>query len=356
MQMAIDVAGFTARRGRPAAPGHGLQAQPPAHGAAPPAALRRHGRAGHHRRRSPTRSSRRWRPSPTTASPRATRCRSPTWCTRRPWIKLYEPAAFCAALLNAQPMGFYSPQSLVQDARRHGVVVRTPDLNASDWRADARTVRSAPTGGAGGAARAVVGALARRRPGQGGRRRPSLRRPGGPRAPGARARRSAHLEAMATAGAFGCFGLDRREALWSVGAVAQSRPGRLQGIVTGADAPTLPGMSDQEVAVADLWATGVAPDGHPTRFVREPVSTAQGVVPAVGAAGPRRRQPGGGGRRGHPPPATGHGPGHHVHQPRGRDRPHQRGVLEGCWARYRRVAGARRRCSSGGGWRRPRGW
>jgi error-prone DNA polymerase len=42
------------------------------------------------------------------------------------------PAAFCAALLNAQPMGFYSPHTLVQDARRHGVEVRTPDLNASE--------------------------------------------------------------------------------------------------------------------------------------------------------------------------------------------------------------------------------
>src|SRR5256714_9568008 len=51
------------------------------------------------------------------------------------WIKRYEPAAFCAALLNAQPMGFYSPHSLVQDARRHGVDVHTPDLNASDWNA-----------------------------------------------------------------------------------------------------------------------------------------------------------------------------------------------------------------------------
>src|SRR5690606_10525428 len=47
------------------------------------------------------------------------------------WIKYHEPAAFCAALLNAQPMGFWSPHSLVRDARRHGVVVRTPDLNAS---------------------------------------------------------------------------------------------------------------------------------------------------------------------------------------------------------------------------------
>src|SRR5690554_5987717 len=47
------------------------------------------------------------------------------------WLKRYHPAAFCAALLGAQPMGFYSPHSLVQDARRHGVVVRTPDVNAS---------------------------------------------------------------------------------------------------------------------------------------------------------------------------------------------------------------------------------
>ena len=47
------------------------------------------------------------------------------------WIKYHEPAAFCAALLNAQPMGFWSPHTLVRDARRHGVVVRSPDLNAS---------------------------------------------------------------------------------------------------------------------------------------------------------------------------------------------------------------------------------
>ena len=77
------------------------------------------------------------------------------------------------------------------------------------------------------------------------------------------------LEAMATGGLFGeCFGLERREALWAVGAVAQSRPDRLAGVVTGAEAPTLPGMTPVEEAVADLWATGVAPDGHPTQFLR----------------------------------------------------------------------------------------
>ncbi|MFL6670322.1 MAG: error-prone DNA polymerase, partial [Burkholderia ambifaria] len=49
------------------------------------------------------------------------------------WLKCHHPAAFCAALLNSQPMGFYAPAQLVQDARRHGVEVLAPDVNASDW-------------------------------------------------------------------------------------------------------------------------------------------------------------------------------------------------------------------------------
>jgi error-prone DNA polymerase len=49
------------------------------------------------------------------------------------WIKRHHPAVFCAALLNSQPMGFYQPAQLVQDAQRHGVEVRPPDVNLSDW-------------------------------------------------------------------------------------------------------------------------------------------------------------------------------------------------------------------------------
>jgi len=49
------------------------------------------------------------------------------------WLKCHHPAAFCAALLNSQPMGFYAPAQLVQDARRHGVQVLPPDVNAADW-------------------------------------------------------------------------------------------------------------------------------------------------------------------------------------------------------------------------------
>ena len=49
------------------------------------------------------------------------------------WLKCYEPAAFCAALLNSQPMGFYAPAQLVQDAQRHGVEVRPVDVLVSEW-------------------------------------------------------------------------------------------------------------------------------------------------------------------------------------------------------------------------------
>jgi error-prone DNA polymerase len=49
------------------------------------------------------------------------------------WVKHYYPEVFCAALLNSQPMGFYAPAQLVRDAREHGVEVRPPDINASDW-------------------------------------------------------------------------------------------------------------------------------------------------------------------------------------------------------------------------------
>jgi len=188
------------------------------------------------------------------------------------WIKYHYPAAFCAALLNAQPMGFWSPHTLVQDARRHGVTVHTPDLNAS---LAAATLEPAAESSGGVAVRLGLGAVR----GVGGDLADEIegeRVADGPyRDTEDLVRRVprlglTQLEALATAGAFtGCFEMDRRTALWTVGATAQSRPGRLEGMVTGADAPRLPGMEAVEEAVADLWATGVSPEGHPTIFVRE---------------------------------------------------------------------------------------
>jgi error-prone DNA polymerase len=90
------------------------------------------------------------------------------------------------------------------------------------------------------------------------------------------------LEALATAGTFElCFGLDRRASLWQAGAVAQSTPDRLAGVVTGAHAPPLPGMEPREESTADLWSTGVSAEGHPTLFVRDHLD-ALGVVTAAG--------------------------------------------------------------------------
>jgi error-prone DNA polymerase len=54
-------------------------------------------------------------------------------CYLSSWMKCHEPAAFCAALLNSQPLGFYSPSQLVQDAKRHGVEVRPVDVTQSQW-------------------------------------------------------------------------------------------------------------------------------------------------------------------------------------------------------------------------------
>ena len=86
-------------------------------------------------------------------------------------------------------------------------------------------------------------------------------------------------EALATAGALGCFGVDRREALWAAGAAAAERPDRLPGVGSSAHAPELPGMSAVELAAADVWATGVSPDSYPTQFVRADLD-ALGVLPA----------------------------------------------------------------------------
>ena len=257
------------------------------------------------------------------------------------WIKLHYPAAFCAALLNAQPMGFYSPHSLCQDARRHGVVVHGPDVNLS---ADAAVLEPCETSTGGAAVRLglssvrgvgpeLAAAMAQQAPydsmehlvramserriatgqvadtaqtsGQqpaGGQPTTSGQQPAGGRQPtggqpttsgqqpaGGRRRRKQGrlppldlpaLEALAAAGAFDSLGMDRREALWTAGAVAQSGAEHLPGAVTGTSMPKLRPMSDAEQAAADLWATGVSADGHPTRFHRAELAAA-GVVAAA---------------------------------------------------------------------------
>ncbi|MEV6522874.1 error-prone DNA polymerase [Longispora sp. NPDC051575] len=206
-------------------------------------------------------------------------------------LKRYYPAAFTAALIRSQPMGFYSTNSLIGDARRHGVPILGVDVNASAAvtgleGAGTRAPAAAPprTWGAGGPAVRLgldqvrgVGAevAARIAAGQPYAGMADLARRAG--------LSEQQLGNLATAGAFAGLGLDRRRALWTAGAAARDTPDRLPGTVLGTHAPTLPGMSEAELAAADLWATGSSPDSHPVQFLREWLR-ARGAVP-VGALG-----------------------------------------------------------------------
>ena len=210
------------------------------------------------------------------------------------WIKLRYPAQFACALLNAQPMGFYSPHTIVRDAIRHGVEVLGPDVLASrrDSTLEARRAAAGPVGRpkpgwhadpsthavriglrtVRGLADALLDRIDEERA-----LRPFtgiedfVRRTGAP---------ADALEALATAGAFGCFGSTRRSALWAAGALRDARPGTLPGVVTGVDAPPLPGMSEVEETAADLWTTGLSAGRHPTEHVRERLAR-EGVVTAA---------------------------------------------------------------------------
>ena len=200
------------------------------------------------------------------------------------WMKHHYPSAFCAALLKAQPMGFYSPQSLTADARRHGVQILAPGVNASDvgatceWtdeqRSDHHNVRADKRGYPRHQPAVRLGLADVRSVGEPlAERIVKERSANGPfesladfarrTDPGEQA-----MEALATADGFSCFGLERRKALWAAGALAHATSNRLAGIITGEHAPALPGMGPVEEMAADLWATGVTPNGYPTELAR----------------------------------------------------------------------------------------
>ena len=188
------------------------------------------------------------------------------------WLKRYFPAAFTTALLRNQPMGFYAPHSLINDARRHGVVVRGVDVNASD--ALATLEGSAGAEGPPPAIRLGLSAVR------------NLGTPAAERIAAGRPYRdledfairthlpAAALEALATAGAFGCFGLSRRAALWAAGAAASLRAGQLPGTATGMTAPPLPAMTPAEETLADLWATSTY-GTHPVAHIRAALTARQ---------------------------------------------------------------------------------
>lgn len=235
------------------------------------------------------------------------------------WMKLHYPGAFLAALLRAQPMGFYSPRTLTADARRHGVVVHRPDIQRSGVfpllePLDDR--RPGPTGSDPclktdqppidpfDPAVALDFAAHRRDAGHAVRlglagvtsigeklaeRIVAEREASGPyRDLGDLARRTglntAQLEALAAAGAFEGFDLSRRQAIWEAGNAAQERPEYLAGTAITVQPPLLPMLSPAEQLASDLWSTGISTDDHPIRFLR-PALAARGVYPADRLAG-----------------------------------------------------------------------
>jgi error-prone DNA polymerase len=212
------------------------------------------------------------------------------------WLKLHWPAEFLAGLLNAQPMGFYSPNSLVQDAIRHGVRVLGPDVNRSRHDCTIELVDEDP----GDVVRHLGGAWRRGRGALDDPLRPAVavrmglrfvrnlgdreisrieaaRALGGAfRSPTDLAARTGlevdALEGLAASGALETVGLGRRAGMWAAGPLAEMGPGRL-ALAPGLEPPTIAPMSDGEAHLADLWSTGVS-TGHPIGFVRERLTAA----------------------------------------------------------------------------------
>ena len=186
------------------------------------------------------------------------------------WIKKHHPAAFAAALLNSQPMGFYAPAEIVRCARDHGVTVLAPDAAFSDWdctlERDEKSQICLRLGlrQIDGIGEAEAGTIMRNR-GYGYRdfadfaRRTSL------------SRRA--FVALAEADAFRGFGLDRREGLWAVRRLPDGKPlplfARLSAPDQGAEtiAP-LPAMTLPEHIITDYQTTRLSLKGTMTEFLR----------------------------------------------------------------------------------------
>jgi error-prone DNA polymerase len=234
------------------------------------------------------------------------------------WMRLHYPGAFLASLLRAQPMGFYSPQTLVADARRHGVRVLRPDIQLSGVAAGLEPIGAEgdATGSGNGAASCLdqnqppvpefdvgipfdsddhrrdsafavrlgldeVSGIStklatkiveeRQRTGEFADMNDLVRRVG---------LSTAQLELLSAAGAFDTFGLTRREAMWNAGNASQDREEFLAGSIVAVQPPLFSLPSEVDELISDLWATGMSTDNHPVRHLREQL-TQRGVLSAI---------------------------------------------------------------------------
>jgi len=189
------------------------------------------------------------------------------------YLKAHHPAAFTCALLNAWPMGFYHPATIIRDAKRHGQSVREIDACRSGWKC---TID--PDGAVRLGLRFVVG----------------LRREAGERIAAERRRRrfadlkdlkrrcrlrSREMDVLAELGAFSGLGLSRREALWQVAALDDSGRGLIDRLPLPHDKCPLPRMDAPERTAADYRNSGMTVGPHPVAHLRDWLR-GRGVLPA----------------------------------------------------------------------------
>jgi error-prone DNA polymerase len=216
------------------------------------------------------------------------------------WLKHYYPAAFCAAMINSQPLGFYAPAQLIRDARDHGVEVRGVDVNASGW--DCTLEQEVNRGARAGPSPAPVLRL-------GLCMINGLRETFGELIEQARAagpftsiddfaRRTgfgqAVIKRLAEADAFGSLGANRRQAVWqSLAHEKKPKPLPLFDSKKGVRplfseektvlTPFLPAMRVEDEVVADYRSHGLSLRAHPISFYR-PELDALGITTAAGLA------------------------------------------------------------------------
>ncbi len=230
------------------------------------------------------------------------------------WLKCHHPAAFTAALLNSQPMGFYAPAQLVRDAQEHGVQVRQVDAVHSDW--DCTLERHGAAQASADPVRSPAADRDRRnvdRPRSGWAIRLGMRmvrglserdalaihqsvREHGPRQGMMSLWRTsrasvASLRALARADAFRGMGLDRQQALWQVRALKQhDGPLHEQWVASSDRSATLwdtieepaelPPVAAPATVLADYGSIGLSLKAHPISFLRGWLAR-QGCVPCA---------------------------------------------------------------------------
>jgi len=182
------------------------------------------------------------------------------------WLKHHEPACFLAALLNSQPMGFYGPSQLVQDAQRHGVEVRAADVSHSGWDCTLEAAASPHQPAirlglrlVGGLSEAVAQRVATERA----------------RAPFTSTQDLAlrcnldagDLKALASADALHSLSGHRRQQVWDASALRPA-PGLLKGVPVGEELLQLPSAPEGEEVVFDYAALGFSLRAHPLQLLR----------------------------------------------------------------------------------------